>query len=128
MHKTGIPDGYLPLKGDVVLVEAVVKYDVDETEDIFLFDLDGYTTHSADISRIKSVVSMAFKVGDRVYYENADVRGTIVSLADGFAWVKGDNDLFYTCRTSSIVRTPKDDADLMMPIKADPPVQPPINI
>lgn len=94
------PDGYLPRKGDVVVLHAKLTYDVDQNDTLFHAKvLNGQEpvidTIYAPVAAIVDVHSFRFGVGDVVGTPRGG-GGTIEAIKDGFAWVKHDLGPFET--------------------------------
>jgi hypothetical protein len=93
-----IPEGYLPRRGDVVVVRAEVRYDVKPSEDtdedgvqVFVRPLEGYTDVRVPVRTLVGLWSRRFYEGDRVraIVEPGAV-GTVAAISDEHVWVKFD--------------------------------------
>jgi hypothetical protein len=87
-----LPEGYLPRKGDIVLVQARAKRDAykDEPDIQCYFEIVGYETNKffMTVSEIHSIYSRNWEVGETVKSLEFDGPGTICGVSDPYVWVK----------------------------------------
>jgi hypothetical protein len=91
-----IPEGYLPREGDVVVVHATVKYDVDPKTDsdedgpkVFIRPIGGYTDHRVPVKTLVGLYSRHFEEGERVrMHADPTATGTVLATYEHLVWVK----------------------------------------
>jgi hypothetical protein len=87
-----IPKGYLPRKGDIVLVQARAKRDAypNEPEIQCYFEVVGQETAKffMSASEIHSIYARNWSVGDEVMSADGCDHGVVVATMDDQVWVK----------------------------------------
>lgn len=92
-----IPEGYLPRKGDVVVLHAVVKYDVNPTEDadseeglqVWVTPKEYHSSSRVPLKTLVGVYSRYFEEGERVRFVNEpQTIATVLAICDEFVWLK----------------------------------------
>jgi hypothetical protein len=95
-----IPEGYLPRKGDVVVLHAVVKYDVNPTEDadseeglnVWVTPIEYHSSSRVPLKTIVGVYSRRFDADERVRItQQPELIGVVLSTYEDKVWVKFDN-------------------------------------
>lgn len=96
-----LPEGYLPREGDVVVLHAVVKWDVKPSEDaddsdgllkVFVRPIGGYTDHRVPVNTLVGVHSRRFAEGERVRVigDGPVAQGVVISTHEDVVWMKLD--------------------------------------
>jgi hypothetical protein len=94
-----IPEGYLPRTGDVVVLHAVVKYDVDPTEDadskdglqVWVTPMEYHSPSRVPLNTLVGLYSRHFEAEERVrLHANPRFTGIVIATHDDVVWVKPD--------------------------------------
>lgn len=95
-----LPEGYLPRKGDVVVLHAVVKYDVNPKEDadsddgvqVWVTPLEHYSASRIPLKTLVGLYSRSFAEGERVRVkgEGPVAQGVVISTHEDVVWMKLD--------------------------------------
>lgn len=94
----GLPKGYRPREGDMLILQGSVKYDFDEGEDQVWIILDGdFMMRRIPLEKVYGVIGRAWRVGDCVRSRNDHSdRGEVVAVSDLMVWVKHRSGSFLT--------------------------------
>ena len=127
-----MPKGYLPREGDVLLLLARVKYDVevgdtafgeeDKGPTVWVRLIGDYQDRRVPLKEVHSVVGRTWRVGDKVRSLNDhNDRGEVVAVKDGMAWVQHVSGSFLTYAGLDLERDPAlDEAE----VPSAPPLRP----
>lgn len=90
-----LPEGYLPRKGDILIVHATVEYEVEPGEaDVHVVVADqSYRQLAVPLKKVVGLYSRAWEVGARVTTANGAslyLRGEVVATHGDQVWVKMD--------------------------------------
>ena len=84
-----IPKDYSARKGDVLIVHAVVKRDQHPDDDYVSTEIEGhYGSFLLNPESIKDIAWLGIEPGEEVYCGLEDIRGTVVAIDNGQAWVR----------------------------------------
>lgn len=123
-----MPANYVPRKGDVILVRAVVQYDFDAAEDDCVHIKVNYASSSVEPADIVGVVSRRWDVGDVVLLEDVSgTHGVIRAERNGMYWVEFAGGGFGTyggLDLLEVAAAPAGDAAVDPPLPASEPVLP----
>jgi uncharacterized protein YoaH (UPF0181 family) len=125
-----LPEGYLPRKGDIVVLHAVVKHDVDRSDSLVFLNIVGdYSQISVAAEKIEQLWSRHWDAGDAIQLISRDLAGRrpgeVMSVDGEMVWIKfaDQGERFMTFHANQIEpRVPEEDlkkADDLMP--AEPP-------
>lgn len=83
-----LPNGYLPRKGDLLLIRVKVKHDVSEGEEDVHFSLPGreYSSHIVELTEIAALHCRAWEAGDKIVYRGNP--GEVVATCGTEAWIR----------------------------------------
>jgi hypothetical protein len=85
-----LPEGYLPRKGDIVLVQARAKRDTNldvDSEGYFEIIGQEHCKFFMDVSAIHSLHCRRWNEGDRVKSIEFDGPGLVIGISDEWVWV-----------------------------------------
>lgn len=83
-----LPNGYLPREGDVLVIHARVKFDVDP-EDRGVHLAFAYQNLVIDLDKIVGIALRTWKPSEKVRHRNIDnLRGEVSAICGDKVWVK----------------------------------------
>lgn len=93
-----LPTGYLPRKGDVLILHGTAKYDYDAGDTYVHVVMDGRAAAVAiDFEDIKGVFCRKWDIGDKVRaFNNPAIFGTVVAVYEDQVWMKVDEQSTFT--------------------------------
>jgi hypothetical protein len=121
-----LPQGYLPREGDVLVVHAVVKYDVssEDQESVFVRPLGYYSDCRLNLSTIVGLHARKWEPGEAATHAGAPV--TVIAVDDDQAWVKYASGGRASVHVNSLDAVPEavDPVDLPFTEPVKPPAAP----
>lgn len=127
-----LPEGYLPRADDVVVIHAVVKYDVKPKEDtdddrrlkVFVRPIESYTDVRIPLDTIVEVYSRHFDPEERVrLISQPECEGVVIASHETQVWVKFDAGTSLGLRTvpaTSLALESKDPIDEPFTVEEPP--------
>lgn len=136
-----LPEGYLPRKGDVLVLHGHVAYDVDESDllkrgeadeyQVFI-RLDGdYDDRRIPLKTVIDVFLKTWEAGDRVVIDGDDEGGSgeVIAVHENLCWIKyerpGREPSYGTYPASVLNAAPKDPVDEPFFVTEGPVAEPP---
>lgn len=120
----GLPEGYLPRRGDTLIVHAVVRFNVREDEDgdksAHLSPVGAeYSSFMIPLKQIVGVYARKWEEGEKVrMISDHDDGGTIIAVHDDFVWARNPDNLMMTYHANEI------EEDVEPPAIVEPPPAP----
>jgi len=120
-----LPKGYLPREGDVLVVHAKVKFDVQPGEDLVHVKVE-HNGFAVTLSKVVGIALLKFDVGERVVCkDDASCVGEVVAICDDAVWIRVDerspwrreHGEFATVRGKNLERCPVP----VEPVRVEPP-------
>jgi hypothetical protein len=109
-----LPDGYLPREGDIVVLHAKVKFDVDAGEDRVHCRLIGsFADTSIPLNKVESLHCRHWNEGDMVIDpDNQNYGpGKVVAALDDVVWVKFNIAWPVTLHANKLTSAPKEESE-----------------
>lgn len=99
-----VPNGYKFRAGDVIVVEAVVRFGLEpnEDEDQIHIRLNEYRDARVPISQVVGIKSRHIEPGEQIL--NCGESGTVIAVKDDMVWVKMQGGAFLTLNTMDLER------------------------
>lgn len=86
-----IPERYFPREGDVVTVNAKVRFNFDVGDTSVHLTIDGFQRVTAPLADVVSWVSREWKPGDQIGWN--DGPGVVVAIVEDRVWVRSNTTL-----------------------------------
>jgi hypothetical protein len=110
-----LPEGYLPRKGDVVVLHATVKHVCDPGDDSVHLKVNGHwDTTIIELDKVAGLHRRHWDVGDKVQFRGrapVDQRhGVVAGVEDDMVWVRFDDrkERFLTLHANQIEAQPEE--------------------
>lgn len=124
-----LPEGYLPREGDVLVLHAVVKHDVDESDRdrddglrVFIRLGGDYQDRRIPLKNVVGIHCRKWNADDRVVTRDG-VDGTVLAVSDNVCWVKLDTGTFASIGANNLDASNKPADVEMLPAPAGAPDQ-----